>query len=201
VSTLAAKAIEAALNRYLSLDPDGPRGLSALQGRWVALDVDGLLQVLITAEADRLRVAPAGAELEPEARITASPVTLARLGLSGEGGAAAARELRIEGDAELAHALERVLRGVEIDWEELLSRAVGDVAARQLGNLARGFGAWGRRAGDSLSADLGEYLTEEARILPSRIEVEQFLDEVDGLREDVDRLDARIARLERRRED
>ena len=41
MSRLAAKAIEAALNRYLSLDPDGPRGLSALQGRWVALDVDG----------------------------------------------------------------------------------------------------------------------------------------------------------------
>ena len=58
-----------------------------------------------------------------------------------------------------------------------------------------------RRATDSLVTSAAEYLQEEGRDVPVRLEVEEFLREVDRLRDDVERLEARIARLSRRHDD
>ena len=62
----------------------------------------------------------------------------------------------------------------------------------------RAAGRWGRQSADNLSLDLKEYLQEEARLLPSRYEIEEFLDQADTLRDDVERLAARVERLSRR---
>ena len=88
--------------------------------------------------------------------------------------------------------------GLDIDWEEQLSKLTGDIIAHQLGNAAR----HGRRAFrfglDTLEKDSGEYLQEELRLLPTRIETENFSDEVSRISMDVDRLAARLKRLQNR---
>ncbi|MCE3285407.1 MAG: hypothetical protein K0R70_1663 [Steroidobacteraceae bacterium] len=76
---------------------------------------------------------------------------------------------------------------------------IGDVAAHQVANVARGFLAWGRKAADAFSQNVAEYLQEEGRDVPTRTELEEFLESVDHLREATDRLEARLARLESRR--
>jgi len=70
------------------------------------------------------------------------------------------------------------------------------VAARQAGKLFRGLREWGMDSADRLSRTLAEYLQEESRDLPTRHEVEAFLDEVDTVAGDVARLEARLRRLE-----
>jgi ubiquinone biosynthesis protein UbiJ len=75
---------------------------------------------------------------------------------------------------------------------------VGDPVAHQLGNLARGFAAFGARAAESVSRSLGEYLTEERRTLPTRTETEEFYRDVDRVANDVERAAARVARLKDR---
>jgi ubiquinone biosynthesis protein UbiJ len=75
---------------------------------------------------------------------------------------------------------------------------IGDVAARQVAGFARGLLDWGRKAGDSLATNVSEYLQEEGRDLPTRTETEEFLADVDRLRDDAERLEARLARLESR---
>ena len=73
----------------------------------------------------------------------------------------------------------------------------GDVAAHYLAGFARDALDFGRRARDTFARNTAEYLTEESRDLPVRIEVEEFLADVDRLRESVDRLEARIGVAER----
>jgi len=85
------------------------------------------------------------------------------------------------------------------DVEEELSLLTGDVAAHRLGTLARGGQRWARRAAHTTLANLAEYLAHERRDLVSRNEGEQFLRGVDALRESVDRLQARLELLARRR--
>ena len=63
--------------------------------------------------------------------------------------------------------------------------------------LAREAVDFGRRAGDTLARNVAEYLTEESRDVPARIEAEEFFDAVDRLRESVDRLEARVDHAER----
>ena len=84
------------------------------------------------------------------------------------------------------------------DWEEQLSHLVGDAAAHQVGNLVRDTLQWGAKSVDTLGRDLTEYLQEESRQLPQRDEVNKFLAAVDVLRNDVERLDARVKRLQAR---
>jgi len=108
-----------------------------------------------------------------------------------------ANDMELRGDVAYAQRFHAILRALEFDWEEQLSRLVGDVAAHQIGNLARGALSWGSQAAESLSRATTDYLQEEARDLPAPAEVERFMEGVDKLRGDCDRLAARVARLER----
>ena len=86
---------------------------------------------------------------------------------------------------------------LEIDWEEHLSRLTGDIIAHQIGNTVRGLFRWGERSAEHLGQDAADYLQEETDILPVPWEVEGFIEEVDTLRSDIDRLEARVKRLQR----
>jgi ubiquinone biosynthesis accessory factor UbiJ len=104
--------------------------------------------------------------------------------------------IRIAGEAEVAQRFRELLQHAQPDFEEELARVIGDVAAHQVANVARGLLDWGRRAADSFSLNVAEYLQEEGRDVPSRTELEEFLEGVDRLREAADRLEARLARAE-----
>jgi len=120
-----------------------------------------------------------------------------RLAASGDEGLLRSRAVRISGDPLVARDFRDLIAIAAPDFEEELARVVGDVAARQVGNLVRGLGGWGLDAADRLSRTTAEYLQEESRDLPARAEVEAFLDQVDQLAEDTARLEARLRRLER----
>jgi ubiquinone biosynthesis protein UbiJ len=188
--------LEAAINRYIALDPEGAARIAELHGRVILIEVAGF--------GSRIYVIPgtAGIQLygnymgEPDCVLHGAPMALARVGLSNrKEDQLFSGQVRIEGDTRLAQAFGDLLGGLEVDWEEQLSRLVGDAAAHEVGKQVRTFERWGRRTGDSLTQDLKEYLQEESRLTPGRYEVQDFLDEVDRLRDDVERLAARIERL------
>jgi ubiquinone biosynthesis protein UbiJ len=108
-------------------------------------------------------------------------------------------DVDITGDVETGQAFKSILDEMDIDWEEQLSRVTGDVVAHQLGNLARRAGEWLRHGGTTLQQDIGEYLQEESRVLPSRIEIENFIADVGNTAMAVERLEARLQRLRRDR--
>ena len=134
-----------------------------------------------------------------DASLAGTPISL--LALAGpqaentlRGGA-----VHIEGDAEVAQKFRDLLRQARPDFEEELSRVIGDVAAHQVASVARGFLDWGRAASSTFAGNVAEYLQEEGRDVPARAEVEEFLEGVDELRESADRLEARLVRLEAQR--
>ncbi len=55
--------------------------------------------------------------------------------------------------------------------------------------------AYAADSAHALAKDGAEFLRDERRDLVAPAEMEQFLDDVDALRERADRLDARLARL------
>ena len=54
---------------------------------------------------------------------------------------------------------------------------------------------WGQQAADMLRQDIAEYLLQEDQLVPERQELEGFFSQIDNLRDDTDRLFARIERL------
>jgi ubiquinone biosynthesis protein UbiJ len=132
---------------------------------------------------------------DPDVVITGSLLTLARI--AGTSGEHAIRDgsLQLTGDAETAQAFQTLLGFAAPDIEEELSGVIGDVAAHRLGETARGVRNWARAARSTMAANIREYVQEESRDVPSRYETERFSSQVDTLRDDVDRLEARLNRL------
>jgi ubiquinone biosynthesis protein UbiJ len=193
--SLVLSSLEISVNRYLALDPETLSRLDALTGKVIAVELRGI--------GISLTMAPHGGGIQllgdyrgkPDTVISGMPWSLARTGYGGDRGALFAGEVEIHGDVALGQRFEAVLREIDIDWEEQLSRLVGDVAAHQVGKLVRDTMAWGAKSVETLSRDVGEYLQEESRQLPQRDEVDAFLGAVDLLRDDVARLEARVNRL------
>ena len=71
----------------------------------------------------------------------------------------------------------------------------GDVIGYQIAQAFKRAFDWSRESAKNLLQDSADFLRDESRDLVAPAEMEQFLDEVDTLRDDTDRLEARIARL------
>jgi ubiquinone biosynthesis protein UbiJ len=196
----ALAALETALNRTIALDPEWAARLAPLQGRLICIELKGFgTRFYLIPGADGLQLFGAY-EGEPDCLLRGSPLALARMGLAErKEDELFAGEVEVEGDTRLAQDLGAFIAGLDVDWEEQLSRLVGDPVAHQVGQGLRSVGRWGRKSADTLAQDLKEYLQEEARLLPTDYEVQAFLDRVDTLRDDVERLAARIERLARGR--
>lgn len=195
--TWFAGAVETACNAALGLDPEVRARLGALDGKVIALELLGLgLRLYFFPHAQGVQVL-GHYDGEPDTTLRGAPLSLLRLGLSDRpADELFAGGVELRGDTAAGQAFQDILRALRIDWEELLARVAGDDLAHQAGRAARAAGAQARRTGDTLALDLGEYLHEEAGLLPTRPELEAFLDAVDGLRSDADRLEARLRRLE-----
>jgi ubiquinone biosynthesis protein UbiJ len=106
----------------------------------------------------------------------------------------------VRGDAEVAAAFRELLSLARPDFEEELSRTIGDLPARRIALFARETLSWTRQVARSFGENIAEYLQEESRDLVSKPELEEFLRGVDELREAGDRLEARLKRIELRLE-
>lgn len=190
--------VERSLNKALRTDPETLIRLSVLQGRVAAVDVLGVqtsVFVLPTEHGMRLRTRHEG---PVHVRIRGTPMGLLALVTDrSRQQTTFSGNVEITGDLSLSQHLQALIRGLDVDWEELLSQRVGDVAGRQLGNVLRQIGRWGKQTQQTMESDVSEYLRHELRLLPQRSEVEGFLDSVDTLRADADRLEQRLERLRR----
>lgn len=129
--------------------------------------------------------------------ITVTPGLLLRTALRDETAWSAAK---IEGDVELAAAIDYVRRNLVWDYEEDLSRVFGDVAAHRMAAAAQQLELWGRNTLNNLGHAAAEYATFEQPVLAHRHGVHAFNREVDILRDDVARLEKRLMLLQQRLE-
>lgn len=172
-----------------------------LDGRALEIELSNTpLRIFLEARDGRIELAERR-DSPADARLAGTPLSMLALAGPEAEGRLRSGKVRIEGDAEIAQAFRELLEHTRPDFEEELAQIVGDVAARRVANLARGMLDFGRRATDSFATSAAEYLQEEGRDVPVRLEVEEFLRDVDRLRDDVARLEARIARLAPSRED
>ncbi len=187
-----------ALNRNIGESTPARELCQELDGRVIAIRVRDTGLAMYFVINNEVLDLTTETEAEPDVVLTGSLVTLARMaGPDGHDHSPAALRggLDITGDAFTAQAFQKLLKHARPDPEEELSRFVGDAAAHQAGKIARGVRDWAFEARATMGANVREYLQEESREVPSRYEFERFGSNIDALRDDVARLEARINRL------
>ena len=201
---LLASGLELALNTWLRLDPDSLARSAALYGKVIMVELvfttagaaGPRLTFYLLPGADGIQVAATYPDA-PHVQIRGTPLALANQFRQGRG-EGLANDVEVQGDSQVAKAFQELLGGIDIDWEEQLSRLIGDALAHQVGAAVREFQAWGRQALSTLLTNAAEYLQQETRDLPPSGAMAAFLDGVDTLRSDIDRLEARVRRLQQR---
>lgn len=187
---------ERAINRALRLDPTALPRLARLSGRIIEIDCTApALRLFVLADGEGLRLAETWGS-EPDCRLRAPASSLVRLATSKNKTAVLhGPDVVIEGDSGALMGLAEVLQDLDLDWEYEVSRLIGPVATQLLGSGLRGQAAWARKSADSLRQDLADYLNEESRALVGTAEAETRFAELDQIKLDLDRLQARVERL------
>ena len=197
--TAALAAIESGLNRALQLAPATAEELNLLQDCIFALhctapEVDIYLQP--TASGIRLmgiHEGPVTTSVRGEASDFAELATAKDPAATLINGS-----LELQGDSAPLIELQKTLASLDMDWEAPLVDTLGDVAGHQLAQMVRAALGWGSQASSSLTRQLGEFIHEEARLTPPRLELEDFYRDVQDLGLRVERLQSRTERLRRR---
>ena len=197
--------INLALKKYLDSDPEISAKLNTFAGQGLLVhltDIDK--ELLVTPVQAGLEVQENKSdeeslddkELEITTTIHSDIVSLARMGLGAEyQSMLSSGALKIEGDVEFANQLRSIFMQVDIDWEDIASQYVGDAVAYQIGLIVGRFKNYKSRSVNNFRLDVSEYLQEESRIVPTKVELDRFMNDVDDLDANVQRLEARMLRL------
>lgn len=195
-SNIILSAQEVILNRYLNLDPESKAHLRKLSGKvikveWVPLtyywlfksdsiylskDYNGPTDLILRGSTfDFLRVA----FIKKDKALTDVP-------------------LQVLGDMEFGKQFKEFFSNLEIDYEEQLSKLLGDVTAYPMIQMLKIIRCWTRQNIENLGENLTNYVQTEMNWLVSDEELQLFFSDIDELRNDCARLEARIKRLEKR---
>lgn len=189
--------IESGVNRILHLDPGTPDRLAPLKGREMGL------RLTEPAVALRVTFADEGLSLISDETDMSDCDVVLEASLTGLTGLVMSRgrrsrEVAFRGDIGTIQEVRTLFSELDVDLEAQLARLLGEAGAARMATGLREGGRWGCESADTLLRNAAELATEERRWLPSAAEARHFLGDVDRVREDVDRLEARLRRLERR---
>lgn len=195
---IIAETTQKALNKLLALDPESKSRLLKLQDKIVTLELlgTGLCLQLVFHEGKIL--VKSDNFLPPHTTIKGTPLTLLRMTFEDNRKQFFADDVSIEGNLDLGQHVIDLFDQLEIDWEEYLSRCVGDVPAHQVGNFFRELKKFTKKTRRILTQNVNEFVHEEIEMFPPEEELEDFFADVDALRMDVDRLEARVAMLRKK---
>ena len=196
IKPIMINAMETALNHYLALDEDAGLFLKPLAGKVIAIKVLPFnWTFFICPTQEKIQLLESYWE-QPDTTLTGSMSTLGMMGLSSKPMRSIfSGEVTIEGDMNVGRKFQELFDKLDIDLEEKVSHYTGDIIAHKLGRLMRLKQLWGQNSVETFKLNVTEYIQEESRDLPSQPEIDIFYRNVDNLRADYDRLQAKIERL------
>jgi ubiquinone biosynthesis protein UbiJ len=189
-------SLTTAINAYLHLDAESKERIKPLKGKIIAIEFLPF-HFIFQARFDEQGIQLLSDEnLQAETTLRGTPMQMLGVMLDKKNRQRFfAEDLVMEGNAELGQHMVDLFDHLQIDWEEYLSRMAGDVPAHHAGRLFNTFKNWFTASRKDFCSDLADYLHEETRWLPSRESLNDFFSEIDLVRMDVDRAEARMKHL------
>lgn len=197
--TAVLAALESAVNQALALSAGSAAALAPLEGCVFALHCTApTIDVFLEPVDSGIRLmgvydGPVTTSIRGEASDFTELATSADPAATLING-----NLELVGDSAPLIELQKTLSHLDVDWEAPLVDTLGDVAGHQAAEILRGAFRWGKQAGGSLSRQLEEFIHEEARLSPPRLELEDFYRDVQELGMRVERLESRARRLRKK---
>ncbi|WP_305813049.1 ubiquinone biosynthesis accessory factor UbiJ [Photobacterium leiognathi] len=195
IDAFVTGAVETALNQLIKDDADSQRRLTRLRGKVISVKLNEFNKTMYFVFSHQIDVL-AGFEGEVDCQLALNLSVLPELRQQANlTQLIKADKLALDGDLQLAQHLSSLLSGLKPDFEDKLSEYTGDVVAHTLVSSVKSGSRFIRQGIKNRQRDLAEVITEEWRLLPQPLEMMHFCDQVDDLKSDVARFEARLNQL------
>jgi len=190
--TALTALIETTLNTALRYDPASRQRLATMNE---VLAIESTLpSITLYLQGTSEGIAVMGHYEGPvTTQLTGSPLALT--GLLQQPKSLANSGVTLVGSTGLLQQWQQLLQQLDIDWEEPLSQLLGDVAGPLVAQQLRTSGRWAKGQAQVQQRLLSEYLPYELGVVVSREEMAHFIQDIDQIKLDADRLGARTQRL------
>lgn len=193
--TAALASAEKIINAALHYDPATRIGLARLSGKILAVNITAPVALnLFVMPMDEEIQLMANWDGDVDTQLSGSFMALLQLSTT-EIHNLKYSGVTAMGDLGLLADLQKLLKNLEIDWEDMLSQFTGDIIGHQAAQVIRTKFGWAKDRAQSATRLTREFLTEEYQALVSKPELEDFYQQVDELRLAVDRAAARVEKL------
>ena len=199
IKPMAGRVLQDALNRVIALDQASVEKLQALEGRRIELHLQAPdIALAVEVQNQLLIVGPVDSTQEPDISFKSKLSGLLNsLPMFAEGKTAVGA-MRISGDVELARLLQELVKEFDPDWQDTFVKTFGPVFGPQVAKMLREGFRHAKVSASNLMRSGAEFATEEARVVVSKAELNHFNAEVDTIRQQGDRLQARVDQLLKR---
>jgi len=203
LGSLALLPVEKILNAIAARDPHVAAKLVAFDSKCIeVVSLRPNFSLSIRFEDDTIKLSAIDSQtlgIQADATITGKAENLfGLLTKKSDQRALADAAIDISGDATLVQDLHVTIESLDVDWQDYLAPILGDVLSNELGEIQSSARDWSKSAGTSMHKGVRDYLSEEARLVPSELEVDSFSNRLDQLRLSIDRVAARTELLKRR---
>ena len=186
----------ATINHLLAQEPWARQQLAVHAGKLACIDTGAVALRLRVDSAGMLEAAPGAAPADMPANVTIR-VKLSDVPLILQNRERAFSYVKIEGDAEFANAISQLSKGLRWEAEHDLEKVVGPMLATRLVAGAKDAAAFVRTGQQKLAENVAEYFLDEQPMLIRPSTLQEYSAGVTRVRDDVERLAKRLARLEK----
>jgi ubiquinone biosynthesis protein UbiJ len=182
------------INKILQMDPNLVTIMQPLQHKVISIVCSDYptKKVFCLFDSDNISLILNRDNLKADTHIEGSLASFLQLAQQSEKVPLSSLNIKVYGDLSAAQDLERFVKHLDLDWEEQLAQLtndhLGELASRSIKKSLKIIKA----QASSMTMMLGEYLNYDSNLIANKMMLEQFYQDVDNLRNAVDRLHARI---------
>lgn len=184
------RPLQSAINHALSYDQDTQNRLATLDDKLVQLIVTDWGITLWLKVSDKTIFLFNECSGEADAVIEANLMDFAKTGISKN--VHAQSKIKFKGDIHLAQTMQQILLKLNIDWESFIANKTGDRLASLISQGASKLKNAFTKQRQFLEQDTKDFLTDDLRALPDKTELTQFYQDINKLRDDTERLLAKV---------
>ena len=189
-------ALEKLINSVLGMTSDADQLLGPLAGKVIKLHIDPPgFDIVMSFSEQGIQVLE-NYQSEADVELSGSPVAFGMMSFNGRPTRALfSGKVSMQGDSQVGHHFQQLFESLNIDWQQQISRVIGTNASQRVAEFLSQGKQWFAETSEAMQEDVSEYVQEESKILPAQPEADMLFDDVDSLRADCDRLEARVKRI------
>ena len=190
--------LQGIINRALAIDTEFASKINRLAGKSLRLEcIQPAVDVMLMIDQQRiiLQACDTADTLELSVSTHLQGKLSAFIAVASSDDMAAAMinsDVRLIGDSQLLIDLRDALNLLEIDWEFHLARIIGDIPAHLFGKIGRTTADHLGRLKPIFFRHLQEFILEETKASPRKEEIQHWQHESQKLRQQMDRIDAKL---------